>query len=88
MTGGWELTAYCIAVPWIGANCGGPSYVTSSFAAERLTAAVCGIEFAISASFACGVPGTETSAFARALSGGIFAKSSGSDLAGTNSHGP
>jgi hypothetical protein len=61
-----------------------PSYVTSSFASFVFTVAVCGMELAISASCASGVPGMETSTFALGLSGGIFAKSGGSLSAGTN----
>ena len=44
--------------------------------------AVCGIELAIRASFACGVPGTETSTLAFGLVAGIFAKSAGKLVAG------
>ena len=50
--------------------------------------AVCGIEFAISASLDCGVPGTDARTVDFGLSKGIFAKSGGSSLPATNVHGP
>ncbi|MNN17042.1 hypothetical protein D3C81_1302110 [compost metagenome] len=54
----------------------------------RETVAVCGMVAAISASRACGVPGTDTSTLALRSVGGILAKSAGSSRPGTYSHGP
>jgi hypothetical protein len=44
----------------------------------RLTVAVCGMEFAITASCASGVPGTDAFTFSTGLDSGILAKSAGS----------
>src|SRR6516165_662381 len=72
----------------IGSNFASPSYCTVSFASERVMVAVCGIELAINASFACGVPGTDTSTVALGLLVGIFAKSGAISAALTKAHGP
>ena len=60
-----------------GAYCGGPSKLGVNFGPFLSgTVAVCGIEFAITASCACGVPATDRQHRARqATVGGIFAKS-------------
>src|SRR4051812_18348354 len=84
ITGRAQFVAYISPfVPASAANFGAPSYVTVSFASEIFTAAVCGIELAIAASCACGVPGTDTSTFALGPSGGILMKSAGSSFPGT-----
>jgi len=49
----------------------------------RFTVAVCGMEFAIAASRASGVPGTDAFAFSTGLESGILAKSAGSSFPGT-----
>src|SRR4051812_19186245 len=69
-------------VPATAANLGSPSYFTVSFASDTFTAAVCGIELAISASCDSAVPGTETRTFALGPSRGIFAKSAGRSFPG------
>src|ERR1051325_5664375 len=82
------LTAYMSVVFSIDLNCGVPSKLTFNDAALRVIVAVCGIALAINASFACGVPGTETSTEAFACVAGIFAKSAGSFSLLTYCHGP
>ena len=78
MTIGVEaLATYSSVVPSIGFISGAPSKVTLAGCAVRWTVAVCGIEAATTASFACCVPGTEAFAFSIGLSSGIFAKSAG-----------
>ncbi|MNS89465.1 hypothetical protein D3C72_1234800 [compost metagenome] len=57
-------------------------------ALARATDAVCGIVAAISASRACGVPGTETSTLALGSCGEILAKSAGNWFPVTCVHGP
>ena len=52
------------------------------------TVAVCGIEFSITASCACGVPATVGNTAPASDCAGIFAKSGGSALLATNVHGP
>lgn len=59
ITGVVVLTAYINPVFSIDLNCGVPSKLTVNDAVLRVIVALCGIAFAISASFACGVPGTE-----------------------------
>src|SRR6185436_5345277 len=71
------LTAYCIEVEGIGANCGVPAYTTLSCAAVRSSVACCGICASISASLACGVPGTDASTKPRGPFAGMRAKSGG-----------
>src|SRR5215471_1460407 len=89
MTGVDALTTYCSDVPSIGFICGVPSNVIGfAIEAERCTVAVCGIEFATTASFACGVPGTEALTFSTGLSSGIFAKSGGRLAFATYCQGP
>ena len=76
-------------MPSIGLSWGGPSYLgAGSFASLTLIAAVSGRLFAITASCACGVPGTDAFTFSLGLSSGIFAKSGGRSLPGTNVQGP
>src|ERR1041384_4561520 len=88
MTGVVVLAAYISEVFSIDRNCGVPSKLTVRNAVLRVIVAVCGIAFAISASFACGVPGTEASTDAFLCVAGIFAKSAGSLSPGTFCHGP
>jgi hypothetical protein len=89
MIGELELAMYCSEVPWICAYCGGPSKlgVNAGGLASEIVAD-CGIEFAMSASCACGVPATEASTTPAGESFGIFAKSGGSAFAATKVHGP
>jgi hypothetical protein len=64
-------------------NCGG-----ENFASLILTVAVCGTLLAISASWACAVPGTDALMFFLSLSSGILAKSVGRFLPSTKLQGP
>src|SRR5579862_5549162 len=73
------LTAYCIDVPSMGANCGSPSYVTRAFAAAvcgSITALV-GIWAIKTASLAASVPGTDASTWEAGMDSGILPKSEG-----------
>src|SRR6516165_10532180 len=88
MTAALVFLAEFSDVPPIGSNFASPSYCTVSFASERVMVAVCGIEFAINASLACGVPGTDASTVALRLVVGIFAKSGGISVALTKVHDP
>src|SRR5258708_38101523 len=88
MTGVAVFTAYDNEVLAMPANFGAPSYTTFSVVDLRDTVAVCGMVAAMAASFACGVPGTDTSAFACASSGAIFANSGGKLFPSTHDHGP
>src|SRR5262249_30590654 len=89
MIGVEELTTYWSVVPSISFICGVPSNVIGlAIDAERCTVAVCGIELATTASFACGVPGTDALTFSTELSSGIFAKSGGRLALGTYCQGP
>src|SRR5512138_3288436 len=89
MIGSDELTTYDSGVPEIGAYCGGPSKLGVNFGPFLSgTVAVCGIEFSITASCACGVPATVGSTAPASDCGGIFAKSGGSALLATYVHGP
>src|SRR5208283_3902859 len=88
MTAARVFFAYVIEVASMGTNVASPSYCTVSFASKRVMLAVCGIELAISASLAWGVPGTDARTVDFGLSKGIFTKSGGSSLPDTNIHGP
>src|SRR6185369_16327350 len=89
MIGTCEFVTYVSGVPATGANCGGPSNCGVNFGPFLSgTVAVCGIEFSITASCACGVPATVGSTAPALDCGGIFAKSGGSALLATNVHGP
>src|SRR6185437_1409071 len=88
MTGVAVLTAYCNSVLSIFLNWGIPSYLTSNRAWLRVMVAVCGIEFAIKASFAGPVPGTDANTPAFGLFSGILLKSCGRCFPSTNSQGP
>src|SRR5262249_32769562 len=88
MIGVGEFTAYWSDVPVIGTKFGEPSYGAVKWAALRLTVAVCEMLLAITASWACGVPGIDASTRPARLCSGILAKSGGSWLPGTYSHGP
>src|SRR5262249_29533615 len=89
MTGIGLFTTYESVVPSMGLSWGGPSYFgVSSFVLLFLIAAVSGRLFAITASWAWAVPGTDAFTFSLGLSSGIFAKSGGRFLPGTKVHGP
>jgi hypothetical protein len=85
MIGSDAFTTYRSPVPSIGRYSGSPSIVGagSSVVPARSTVAVCGIELAIAASCACGVPGTEAFTFSTGLESGILAKSAGSSRPAT-----
>ena len=73
----------------MGANFGGPSKFGVNFGPFFSgTVAVCGIEFSITASCACGVPATVGSTAPASECGGIFAKSAGSASLATKVQGP
>ena len=83
MSGADEFTTYDSGVPGIGEYCGGPSKLGVNVGPFLSgTVAVCGIEFSITASCACGVPATVGSTAPASDGGGIFAKSGGSALLG------
>ncbi|EXI71485.1 MAG: hypothetical protein AW07_03547 [Candidatus Accumulibacter sp. SK-11] len=89
MIGVAALTTYCSGVPAIGRHCGAPSNAGVKAGPLRSgTTAVCGIELAISASCACGVPATEARTTPAATFFGMRAKSAGSELAATKVQGP
>src|SRR5258705_5967312 len=88
MTGVAVFTAYRKFVPSMFLNCGSPSYSTDNWAWLRVMVAVCGMAFAISASLAGPVPGTDTNTPAFGLLSGIAANSSGRYFPSTNSHRP
>src|SRR5215472_836158 len=88
MTAALVFLAYSIEVPSMGAKVGWPSYCTVTLASARVIVAVWGIELAMSASLASGVPGTEASTVALELSAGILAKSGGSSFPATKVQGP
>ena len=89
MIGTDAFVTYESEVPGTGAYCGAPSKFGVNFGPFLSgTVAVCGIEFAISASRACGVPATVGSTAPASECGGIFAKSAGSASLATNDHGP
>src|SRR5262245_55613689 len=90
MTGTLELTTYCSGVPATGCHCGAPSNTGVNFGpSARVTAAVCGIEFAITASCACGVLATDASTIdAGEPLAGICLNDAGSALLATKVHGP
>src|SRR6476646_4790712 len=89
MIGEWEFVTYESGVPATGANCGGPSNCGVNFGPFLSgTVAVCGMEFSITASCACGVPATVGSTAPASDCAGIFAKSAGSASPATNCHGP
>src|SRR5262249_50347499 len=84
ITGTAELTTYWSGVPAIGASFGAPSKLVVKLGPlTRATEAVCGIELAISASCACGVPRPPARPSPAGESGGMFAKSAGRLLPGT-----
>src|SRR5881397_2827462 len=89
MIGSAELAAYMSDVPAAGTNCGGPSKFGVKVGPPLSgTVAVCGIEFSITAAWACGVPATVGSTAPASDAGGILAKSAGRPLLATNAHGP
>ena len=87
MIGTEAFTTYRSGVPSMALSVGGPSYRTSS-CARRLIVAVCGISLAITASRACGVPGTDASTSPFGWLSGMRAKSGGSRSPLTNCQGP
>src|SRR6185369_6599967 len=89
MIGTDEFVTYVSEVPGTGANCGTPSKFGVNFGPfSSGMVAVCGIEFSITASCACGVPATVGNTAPAGDCGGIFAKSAGSASFATNVHGP
>src|SRR5262245_1227025 len=89
MIGTDEFETYDSSVPCTAAYCGGPSRLGVNFGPlVSGMVAVCGIEFSITASCACGVPATVGNTAPASDCGGIFAKSPGSASLGTNVHGP
>src|SRR5262245_7005758 len=89
MIGDEALTMYWSWVPSIGFICGAPSILTGcGFVVATVTAAVCGMLFATTASCACCVPGTDALTFSMGLSSGIDAKSFGRASNATYAHGP
>src|SRR3954468_12806833 len=89
MIGECEFVTYLSDVPATGANCGGPSNCGVNVGPFLSgTVAVCGIEFSITASCACGVPATVGRTAPALECGGMSAKSCGNALLATNVHGP
>src|SRR5262245_33945992 len=89
MIGTDEFVTYDSEVPCTGVYCGGPSKLGVNLGPLVTgTVAVCGIEFSITASCACGVPATVGNTAPASDCGGIFAKSAGSASLATNVHGP
>src|SRR5580765_49153 len=89
MIGTCEFVTYVSGVPATGANCGGPSNCGVNFGPFLSgTVAVCGIEFSMTASCACGVPATVGSTAPASDCAGMRAKSGGSESLATNVHGP
>src|SRR5262245_9274076 len=90
MTGTLEFATYCSVVSGIGRYIGAPSKLgvkVGPFAREML--AVCGIELAINASSAWGVPATEPrTTDAGVPLGGICLKAAGRAVLATKVHGP
>src|SRR5712664_2245264 len=89
MIGVGELTTYWRGVPSMGRSCGPPSNTgvnTGPF--TRGTVAVWGMEFAITASCACGVPATAASTTPAGEAGGICLKSVGRLPLGIYAQGP
>src|SRR5512135_474198 len=72
-----ELETYISGVSGTGCISGSPSIRGVKVAVALLTVAVWGIPSAITADWACGVPGTEAFTFSLGLSSGILAKSGG-----------
>src|SRR5262245_47310183 len=87
MMGASLLATYDNGVPLIGSTFGVPS-IGIVVAVVRLTQAVCGMLLVITASRACGVPGTETLTIAFGLLTGMFLKSAGKLVPGTKLQGP
>src|SRR6266849_10961878 len=78
MIGVGELTTYLSVVPSTGRNWGAPSKTGENAGPfTRGTVAVWGMEFAITASCACGVPATAASTTPAGEAGGICLKSVG-----------
>src|SRR5213593_3630999 len=76
-------------VPGMAASLGGPlKFGVNLGPFLSGTVAVCGIEFSITASCACGVPATVGSTAPASDVAGILAKSGGSALLATCVHGP
>src|SRR5450432_3536354 len=89
MMGTDELLIYDSAVPGIGEYFGGPSrFGVNCGPFFRGTVAVCGIEFAMTASCACGVPATVGSTAPASELAGILANPGGKALLSTKFQGP
>src|SRR5437868_2508098 len=89
MTGAAVLTTYLSGVPLIGSSFGLPSKFGGVILAVLMsTLAVWGTLLETTASLAWRVPGTEAFVFSLGLVSGILAKSLGSLVPGTYSHGP
>src|SRR5512143_2793502 len=84
ITGAAELNTYCSGVPAIGCSCGAPAKLEVKVGPPlRGMVAVCGIEFSITASFACGVPATAVSTTPAGELAGMLANAGGSPVPGT-----
>src|SRR5262245_58437023 len=90
MSGVFEFATYWSEVPGMGRYAGTPSNSgVKEGPPARSTLAVWGIELAISASWACGVPAIEASTTDAGVPlAGICLKEAGSASAATNVHGP
>src|SRR5262245_5968985 len=89
MIGVGELTTYSSGVPWTGRSSGAPSNAGEKRGPfTRGTDAVWGIEFAMTASCAGGVPATAASTAPAGWLGGIRRKSVGRSVLGTKVHDP
>src|SRR5512146_1827181 len=89
MIGVGVLTTYWRGVFWIARNCGAPSNTGENFGPfTSWIVAVCGIEFAIRASCACGVPATDVSTTPAGEFTGMRLKSAGNVLLATYVQGP
>src|SRR5512140_3870033 len=89
MIGVRELTTYCSGVPWIDLYLGLPSNTgVNAGPPVRGTVAVCGMELAITASFACGVPETDASTTPAGELAGMRRKSGGRSAPATKLQGP
>src|SRR5215475_410038 len=87
MIGASLFATYDSGVPMIGSTLGGPS-IGIAVSLVRLTQAVCGMLLVMTASRACGVPGTETLTIAFGLLSGMFLKSAGKLVPGKKLQGP
>src|SRR5215510_3883615 len=86
----WDcvFVAYSTFVNSICLNLGSPSYFTSSLTFERSIADVCGTNASSIASFASGVPATDTRTVPSADAGGMSLNAAGNWSGRTTVHGP